>query len=238
MDANYRLADNLDWERLAAAFAARGRVEVADLLAPGQAAALAAHLRARTDWHLVLNAGDKVYELSRAGFADLSDVQRCELERRVVAAGRTGFQYRYEAIRVPDAAAERGDDPLSRFVAFLSAAPIREALGKMMQIDDIAFADGQATRYDHGHFLTRHDDAVAGKNRRAAYVFSLTPAWRPEWGGLLMFHGADGNIEEAFAPQIGALRLFRVPQLHSVSYVTPFAAEPRLSVTGWLRAAD
>ena len=42
-----------------------------------------------------------------------------------------------------------------------------------------------------------------------------------------MFHGDDGNIEEAFAPAMGALRLFAVPKLHSVSYVTPFAPEPR-----------
>jgi SM-20-related protein len=35
---------------------------------------------------------------------------------------------------------------------------------------------------------------------------------------------------------MGALRLFAVPKLHSVSYVTPFAPEPRLSVTGWLRS--
>jgi Rps23 Pro-64 3,4-dihydroxylase Tpa1-like proline 4-hydroxylase len=31
---------------------------------------------------------------------------------------------------------------------------------------------------------------VAGKNRVAAYVLNLTPRWRVEWGGLLMFHDA------------------------------------------------
>ncbi len=60
---------------------------------------------------------------------------------------------------------------------------------------------------------------------------------RAEWGGLLMFHGNDGNIEEAFTPAMGALRIFAVPALHSVSYVTPLAPEPRLSITGWLRSS-
>ena len=100
----------------------------------------------------------------------------------------------------------------------------------------IGFADGQATRYVSGDFLTGHDDGVADKNRHAAYVFGLTEGWRTEWGGLLMFHGADGGFSGR-APAFNRLDLFRVPQLHSVSYVAPSAGAARTSVTGWFRSA-
>ncbi|MBL8649217.1 MAG: 2OG-Fe(II) oxygenase [Sphingopyxis sp.] len=236
MMLEFCLSDRIDWDALKRQFAARGRVEIAELLADGQAAALRAHLLARHDWKLVMNAGDKVYELTRDAHAALDAGQRRDLDRLIVAAGRDGFQYRYEAIRAPDGGDAASDDPIARFIAFLSSPAVLERLGHVLGHARSRFADGQATSYGDGHFLTCHDDDVAGKNRQAAYVYSLAPAWRAEWGGLLMFHRGDGNIDEAFAPRMGALRLFAVPQRHSVSYVTPFAPEARLSITGWLRA--
>ena len=155
-----------------------------------------------------------------------------------LAAARTGFHYRYEAIRVSDFDAERSATGtlLDRFIQFMSSAEVLDFLKDIIGSSELAFADGQATAYSPGHFLTRHDDDVAGKHRLAAYVFGLQPGWQADWGGLLMFHGRDGNIEEAFTPAMGALRLFAVPAPHSVSCVAPFAPEPRLSVTGWLRS--
>lgn len=237
MTLDFRLSDDIDWDMLKQRFARRGRVEIEDLLANGQARALREHLLARADWKLVMNAGDKVYELTHEAHAALDPDQRAKLDRLILDAGRDGFQYRYETIRAPDGGDAGATDPVARFVAFLSSSAVLEKLNHVLG-GGSTFADGQATRYAEGHFLTRHDDDVEGKHRQAAYVFSLAPAWRAEWGGLLMFHGEDRNIEEAFAPRMGALRLFAVPQPHSVSYVTPFAPEPRLSVTGWLRAAD
>ena len=236
---DFRLSDRIDWDALKHQFARRGRVEIDDFLADGQAETIRHHLLARSDWKLVMNAGDNVYEMPRKAHADMDAAQRRELDRHIVNAGRDGFQYRYEAIRVPDEdRVADGPDLLMGFVAFLSSQEALDGFAHILGHHEATFADGQATSYGEGHFLTGHDDEIAGKNRRAAYVYSLAPAWRAEWGGLLMFHGSDGNIEEAFAPQLGALRLFSVPQLHSVSYVTPFAPEPRLSITGWLRARD
>lgn len=236
MDFEFRLADCIDWDALKEHFRHQRRLEIPDLLVEGQTEILRTHLCHRKDWKLILNAGDKVYELSREAIAKLNATQRRELDQHVVNAGRAGFQYRYESIRAPDGGITGGDDLVSRFVAFLSSTPVIDRLNYVLG-GSATFADGQATSYGEGHFLTCHDDDVAGKNRQAAYVFSLTPAWRPEWGGLLMFHDDNGNIEQGFAPQMGALRLFSVPQRHSVSYVTPFAPKPRLSITGWLRSA-
>lgn len=238
MTYDFTLRSSIDVDEARKRFAECGRVEIRDFLGTGGAYALRTHLLERSDWTLVVNAGERVYEIPRADYAGLSKQQRDELDVRVTEAARTGFQYRYEAVRVPDGKTERKQrgSLLDRFIMFMSSSDVLELIGAITSIDDFQFADGQATAYLPGSFLTAHDDDVTGKNRRAAYVMGLAPDWRVEWGGLLMFHGNDGNIEEAFAPALGALRLFRVPCLHSVSYVTPMAPEPRLSVTGWLRA--
>jgi Rps23 Pro-64 3,4-dihydroxylase Tpa1-like proline 4-hydroxylase len=66
-------------------------------------------------------------------------------------------------------------------------------------------------------------------------VLNLSPRWKIEWGGLLMFHGDDGHVAEAFLPNFNSLNLLKVPALHSVSQVSLFAGDDRLAITGWLR---
>jgi Rps23 Pro-64 3,4-dihydroxylase Tpa1-like proline 4-hydroxylase len=160
------------------------------------------------------------------------------MDRLVLDAARRGFQYRYETIRVPDDAAERqlSSSLLTRFAEFMGSAAVIAYLAELTGLTDIDFADAQATSYRPGDFLTGHHDAVEGKNRRAAYVLSLSPVWRTEWGGLLMFHGEDSAAGDYLVPQFNTLNLFAVPQMHSVSQVASFAAAPRRSITGWLRA--
>jgi len=75
---------------------------------------------------------------------------------------------------------------------------------------------------------------VKNSRRKAAFVFGLTPQWRPEWGGLLLFH-EPGEIEiSGMVPQFNTLDLFSVPRFHSVSQVTRAAPRRRYCVTGWL----
>jgi Rps23 Pro-64 3,4-dihydroxylase Tpa1-like proline 4-hydroxylase len=236
--AAFELHPSLDPGASQAAFAATGRVQLSPFLKEGCARALLDHVQARDDWRLVLNAGAKVFEIDRPGQAAMTPAQRERMEAMVAAAARSGFQYRFESVRVPDeeaARAERGS-LLDRFASFMSSEPVLELLRSIVQAPDISFADAQATSYGPGHFLTAHDDAVEGKQRRAAYVFGLTQDWRAEWGGLLMFHDPAGDVERAFLPRMNVLNLFAVPAQHSVSLVAPSAAAPRYSVTGWLRA--
>ena len=64
----------------------------------------------------------------------------------------------------------------------------------------------------------------------------MTPHWRAEWGGLLLFHDDSGDTRRGLVPRFNCLNLFAVPQSHSVSQVATYAGATRLSVTGWLRA--
>lgn len=233
----FTLDPTLDLAVLADRYRREGRVVIDNPLAGDATLLLAAHLRQRNDWRKLVLSGERVVEFDRARWASIAPDRAEALNLAVYAAARAGFQFRFDSIRVSDAAWDREADttPLGRFARWLSSPAMLDALRTITGADDVQFADAQATAYAPGDFLTVHDDAVAGKHRRAAYVFGLTPGWRPEWGGLLLFHGRGGELG-AVTPGFNRLTIFAVPQDHSVSEVTRAAPARRYSITGWLRA--
>lgn len=234
----FRLNPALDIAVLQARFARAGRLRIENFLAEDGARKLAEALVADTRWLYVVNGAQTVFEIPRANYDALGAAERAQIEKAVFDAATRGFQFRYETIRVPDgrAARRRSATLLDGFAQFMSAPETLSFLAAVTGATDLAFSDAQATRYARGDFLTRHDDNVADKHRRLAYVLSLTPEWRAEWGGLLLFNDAEGEVVETIVPRFNALSLFTVPQSHSVSYVSPNAAHPRISVTGWVRS--
>lgn len=235
---SFALDGSIDGDALRSAFRRTGRFAVAPFLAADQAEALYRLLRDRSDWRKVINSGEtRIFELDRDTQTSLAPDQARALDEAVYAGARHDFQYRYETIRVPDddAARVQWGDLLAEFARFMSTGPARDLLRHITGQSAIRFADAQATAYSPGDFLTRHDDDVVGKNRIAAYVMSLNPVWRTEWGGLLLMHHADGHGADALVPGFNRLNLFAVPQVHSVSEVTKAAAYRRYSITGWLR---
>jgi Rps23 Pro-64 3,4-dihydroxylase Tpa1-like proline 4-hydroxylase len=227
-----------DRSALRACYQAEGMVRIASFLPSDRAVTLHHELRESSDWVQLFNSGDKLFELDRAAQAALDAKRRLDLDAAIYAGARSGFQYRYETIRVPDDEDQRraSGDALARLALDLSSGELRDLFRDITGADDIRFADAQATAYSPGDFLTGHDDQFPGKDRRAAYVLSLTPAWRIEWGGLLVMHGDEEQGARAFPPLFNVLTLFRVPQMHSVSEVSRAAAYRRYSITGWLRA--
>lgn len=193
----FALDESLDATALAQTFARTGRVRIAPFLINDQAESLRDELKTRGDWTQVVSGVNGPVELSRATRANVSAERLAALDEAVRAEARYGFRYRYETVRVPDSAAERcrHRDTFVAFARFLSSRTVIEFLRRVTGSDEIAFADAQATAYGPGDFLTAHTDAVAGKRRKAAYVLSLCPSWRPEWGGLLLFHGQEALVE-------------------------------------------
>lgn len=238
MSSAFALAPGVNAQALADEFHQRRRVRIEPFLTEDSVHALRDHLRSRDDWRLVVNGGEKVFEIDRAGQRAMTAEQWRQFDKLVEQSAAQGFQFRFETIRVPDDEEQRRKRGtlLDEFALFLSSPGMVDFFRQLTGAARIAFADAQATSYSAGHFLTTHDDDVDGKERQAAYVFGLTESWRPDWGGLLRFHTSDGEVEEAWLPRFNALTVFRVPQLHSVSAVAPIALGRRHSVTGWLRA--
>lgn len=236
MSFDFALNPSLDAPELAQSFAADGYVSIPDFLAEDGAQRLHDALSSRNDWAWAINAGGNVYDLGPEARAAMTEEQFAELNQRVNAAAREGFQFRFSSLRVPDAVAERHpeEEILHAFAEFMRSEPVIELLRQVTGRERIIYADAQGTAYHPGDFRTGHDDDVEGKNRECAYVMGLTPQWRVEWGGLLLFHRPDGRIQ-GLAPRFNCLNMFALPILHSVSQVTPFAGAVRYSVTGWLR---
>ncbi|MBL0925453.1 MAG: 2OG-Fe(II) oxygenase [Sphingomonadaceae bacterium] len=236
MKTTFALNPALDVPGMTRRFLTDGRLSIEDFLEPQAAEALHHALTAREDWVCVINAGDKVFELGKTSLDSMSAEQHSELTARIYREARDGFQFRFSSIRVPDSRDQRqvDHDIVHAFAEFMSSAAVLDLLQRVTGRTGLVFADAQATAYHPGDFLTGHDDDVEGKHRELAYVFGLTPHWRTEWGGLLLFHGEGGAVE-GFVPQFNCLNIFALPTLHSVSIVAPFAGEVRYSVTGWLR---
>jgi Rps23 Pro-64 3,4-dihydroxylase Tpa1-like proline 4-hydroxylase len=239
--SSFVLRPGLDAAAHAEAFAAEGRLQLVDFLRHDSAIALFRELTGSDAWRLAVNKGEEVLDYSEAELAALAPERRAELDRSVVEGGRQAFQFRYDTIRLPEYGPgwQEGTAPMLRaFSDFLCSAGMVAFMRTLTGFADIAFADAHASRYRAGHFLTAHDDLNQGMGRRAAYVLNMTPQWRPDWGGILQFYDERGNVVRGFTPAFNSLNIFRVPQPHSVSWVTPLAGAPRFAVTGWLRVAE
>jgi SM-20-related protein len=220
-----------------ACFAADKHVRLHGVFAEADAEMLHRHLDSELQWSRVFNQGEEVWDLGPESIDTMAENGDSPLIEAVNKGARDGFQYLYDSVRVADEAEQRRSRGLmlDKLIDALNRDENLELLRRVTGEREIVRADGQATRYLPGHFLTSHDDDVDGKGRVAAYVINLTPRWRTEWGGLLLFHDQNGDVTHGLRPCFNAIHLFKVPRLHSVSQVTAFAGGPRLSITGWLR---
>ena len=224
-----KLRSTFNWDALCEHLDTHGWVQVPNILARADADALYRTLSGLEHWHTSIGAGGQSWSVPAGADTSLA------LGHAHAHAGSTqGFSYAFEHIPALEAGVVPelvGVEALVRSQGFLD-------IGRRLLGDDICFADAQACRYGPGHFLTTHDDNVAGKHRRAAYVLSLTPEWRADWGGLLLFHDEKGRVTNGLVPGFNVLNIFKVPVAHSVSAVAPFAPARRYTITGWLRTQE
>lgn len=191
-----------------------------------------------TDWIQLISDDNGAIEIDYADWIDMPRAKRRAIEERMHRRAMDGFQYSYAAMRVPDQSERNPQrDPMTLFAEFMESPETQTLLEAITGTRSPAFNDGQATAYGTGDFLTGHDDDVAGRQRTTACVFGLTPQWRLEWGGLLLFHDLGSRDVCGMVPQFNTLDLFAVPRYHSVSLVSPAAPRRRYAVTGWLSPA-
>lgn len=236
MEAEPQLNPALDQSQFAAAFARESRVHIPDILT--EASARRAHhcLEQETQFSVITRNADGYVRL-RPG-AVLSPQQQSDLFRGAYTKARDGFHYLYDNHPMSNDG-EPYPDPrhyLAAVTRFLNSAPFLDFVRGVSGASAIAFAEAQATRYSCGHFLNQHDDSHGKHGRVAAYVLNLTPHWRWDWGGALMFSDRPGHVSEGFLPAFNALNIFAVPQPHLVGFVAPFAGASRYSITGWFRS--
>lgn len=233
-----QLNPDLDLAPYRSAFARDGRVHVPDILTQSSAEATLAALKTHSPWNIVarVQGQHRDFDLPAYLAAPADKAQR--LVALAHAEARAGFGYLYENYPIHDVWRREGPAgrPLDAIAEFLNSPAFLDFARTVTGAANIAFADGQATCYRAGHFLTQHNDLALGEHRLVAYVLNLTPRWRADWGGQLLFHDARGNVTGGYMPAFNAINLFAVPAEHSVSVVAPYVSEGRYTVTGWLRA--
>lgn len=214
-----------------------GRVHIPGILQPEVAEALL-HESETLDWRLVFQGKQGGYGFKSADIAALDVGKREQLLALIHAQAASEFQYLFDSYRVSDEvdAGRYAQGPAADFYRWMNSEAGLQFLRDITGEDRVVYVDAQATRYRPGHFLTTHDDDVEGKNRLFAYVLNLTPSWKADWGGLLMFLDHDGHVAEAYTPAWNALNILKVPQPHAVSIVAPFAGNARHAITGWIRS--
>ena len=222
-------------------FKAHRRLHIPDILELQSAAALHGRLEASPDWTRSFHVeGGKDVDIRVEELDALTPQERAAFEQSQVESSTDGIAYVFDSIRITAGLQDGrpGAGALVDIQQFVNGPAFLDFMIRLTGDERIAFADVMATRYLRGHFASAHVDKIPGQQRLYAYVLNLTPQWRADWGGILMFHDEDGHVAEGYTPRFNALNVFAVPQMHSVSMVSRLAPAPRLSITGWLHAAD
>lgn len=234
------LNPGLDPASLSTEYARKKRLQMRDFLSADSARTIHADLQ-KLGWWLAFRDGNAVTELSPEQLRSLSAEQAAQIRQRVDQGAREGYQFLYNyfpLFKQYFLTGGGGNNAVFRLYEFLNSPGMIAFFRKLTGIEDIAWADGQATLYRATHFLKFHTDDVPAEKRRAAYVLNLTPDWDLDWGGLLQFWSDENDVEHAYRPIFNALNIFTVPSRHSVSAVASYAPGLRFSITGWLRAGD
>ena len=226
----------LDVSRMAMEFTRNGRVHIPDILTPESAARVHRCLEQETEFSIITRKDDGYVRL-RPG-AGLSPQQQADLMNRTYAAAREGFHYLYDNHPMSNDGEPYAEPAhyLAAITGFLNSEAMLDFARHVTGSTAIDFAEAQATRYRPGHFLNLHDDSHGRHKRVAAYVLNMTPRWRPDWGGALLFQDRPGHIAEGYLPAFNALNILAVPQPHWVEMVAPYAGAARYAITGWFRS--
>jgi Rps23 Pro-64 3,4-dihydroxylase Tpa1-like proline 4-hydroxylase len=217
MCTKIKLAPHQSLETLRAEYQSHSRVQISDFLESKSAQRIYQSLNSQTQWNLAWNLNGQHQDMDYTAVNGWTETQKRKLDELIhqkkLLPGHF-FNVIYE---------------------FLNSQELLVLARKITGFEQISFADVQATRFSKGHFLNEHDDQVIGKNRLAAFVLNLTPKWRSDWGGGLIFPDENEQAVTWF-PKFNMLNIFTVPQKHAVTIVSPFAPESRYSLTGWFRS--
>jgi Rps23 Pro-64 3,4-dihydroxylase Tpa1-like proline 4-hydroxylase len=231
------LNQDLDLGALAEQYRREKRLRIENFLEAEVAGRIFQYCQESVEYRLVFSRDGQNVTIAMDELAKLPESKKKEMNLEIMNTGSKGEGFLYCGYQMGQAV--NTDDEKLLFLHevfdFFNGDELLSAIRTITGEASIVSADAQYTRFTAGHFLTRHRDVIAGKDRRVAYVFSATWGWHPDWGGLLQFYQEDGTPEDAWSPGFNTLSLFDTSYIHSVTYVTPFAQAPRLSLSGWFR---
>ncbi|MCF6263744.1 MAG: 2OG-Fe(II) oxygenase [Xanthomonadales bacterium] len=233
---------DLDIDSLANAYKLDKRLVIKNFLKPEVAERVRTACQSSVPFSVHYVIDDKYQSKSPVEVNKMSAREKQTIYDRVSASASQGVGFLYDgylrsrAEKTSATTDVKELDFLHSVFDYIDSENVINIIKSITGKQDITAADSQFTRFTSGHFLTRHLDVVPGKGRRIAFVLGLTKNWHPDWGGLLQFYEKNGTPRDAWMPQFNVLSIFEVSHIHAVTYIAPYATEPRLSLTGWFVA--
>jgi Rps23 Pro-64 3,4-dihydroxylase Tpa1-like proline 4-hydroxylase len=232
------LNPELDRKQLAAQWAAEGRVRIENIFDADVAERIHNTMKTKVPFRFVFHVDGKSETRTQQEMTSMSPEEARELHNKLMRGAARGIGFFYCGYMIGHRDDETGDEDLeflNSIFDYVNGEEMMSFVSEITGYDDLKSAAAQYTRYTVGQFLTRHRDETENK-RRLAFVFGFTRNWHPDWGGLLQFYEEDGTPRDAWTPAFNTVSMFDIRHIHSVTYVAPYALEPRLSLTGWFRA--
>ena len=231
------LNPDLDRQSLREEYEVDGRIRINDFLEPEVSHQIRRYCLEEDPFDVVYFAYGKNQVATQADMENLNDKEKeaLNLEIANAASRRVGFVYGGYMMGRSGAVENPRLKFLSDVFEYFNGETMLEFVSDVTGARDLSSADCQYTKYTPGHFLTRHRDDVS-EHRRIAYILGFSENWHPDWGGLLQFFQEDGTARDAWIPRFNCLSLFDIKHIHSVTFITPFAKAPRVSLTGWFRS--
>lgn len=225
----------LDFNEIAASYVIDKRVQIGNVWDVEIANSIHQCLANEIEYVYAYASKGKNFEATEQKLKNLSsdELKKFTHELYGDASQGIGFFYGRQLIKADNLAQPK---LLQDVLSYLNSEVLLQKIREISGFSEISLASAKATRYIPGHFLTRHNDLNSKENRKIAYVLSFTPQWHPDWGGLLQFYQKNGTPREAWAPVFNSMALFDVNHIHAVTYVAPYALNPRYAITGFFSA--
>ena len=243
---NIELNPNLDLQGLRQDYQSVGKLRIPNFLTEKSAEYVLDNLLHTTPWHLVHSDENGLpVRYDPQALQTLSDDKLRDLTQKLHKRAEHSYQYTYKFFPIIDAIKAGSlaqDSMLFQMATFVNSTQFLSFARTLTGTNSLVKVDPQVTLYESGHFLSTHDDsnyqrsANDNSTRRHAIVLGFTKDWSQDWGGhTSFFTKANASQSESWMPCFNTLTIFKVPVLHCVNYVAPYAAHGRYSVTGWLR---
>ncbi len=232
--------NQLDTAALHQEYLDTGYVVIRNLLREEVAEAAFESLKNAVPWEFhyrAFKSGGKVGIIDPKTFAGMSEKEVLKLVPKIATLKDNDCTFAYCRYTIPTVLQDASEDTqvLTEIYRYFNSPEYLTLMGEITGDNSGREVSAWASRYDRHHHLSIHMDESPGQGRIAAHVLGLSKNWKKEWEGNFAFCNSKGKPVHKVPPQFNTLIMFKVPRLHLVTQVKPYAGDSRYSLFGWYK---
>lgn len=234
------IINDLDTESLHQQYLDTGYVLIPNLLREEVAEAAYECLRNKVPWEFhyrAFNSRGKVGIVDPDTYSNMSDKDVLKCIPKIATLKDNDFTFAYCRYTIPTTLEETPEEAhvLTEIYRYFNSPEYLSLMGEITGDTAGKEVSTWASRYDRHHHLSVHMDESPGQGRIAAHVLGLSKEWEKEWEGCFAFCNSKGKPVQKIPPKFNTLIMFKVPRLHLVTQVKPYAKDSRYSLFGWYK---